>query len=65
MPATRPASAAAQRASLLSLLGELPDRARPLAAHKRGEEARDGYSLESWELDLNGQEPVPAFVARP
>jgi hypothetical protein len=25
----------------------------------------DGYVLESWVLDLNGLEPVPAYVARP
>ena len=29
------------------------------------EEDRDGYRLETWTLDLNGVEPVPAYVARP
>jgi len=39
----------------------------PPADHltKRGEEERDGYVLESWVLDLNGLELVPAFLARP
>ena len=30
-----------------------------------GEEEKDGYVLESWVLDLNGLEPVPAYLARP
>lgn len=56
---------AAARARLWSLLGELPPRDRPISAEQRGEVERDGYVLESWVLDLNGLEPVPAFVARP
>jgi dienelactone hydrolase len=55
----------ARRARLYELLGDLPDRQRPLGATMRGEEERDGYVLESWVLDLNGLEPVPAFLARP
>jgi len=47
------------------LLGDLPDRHRPVLARKRGEFEQDGYVLESWELDLNGLEPVPALLARP
>jgi len=31
----------------------------------RREEVRDTYVLETWELDLNGIELVPAYVARP
>lgn len=54
-----------RRRHLYELLGDLPDRYRPIAAAKRGEEERDGYVLESWVLDLNGLEPVPAFLARP
>jgi Abhydrolase family len=46
-------------------MGDLPDRERPLSATKRGEAERDGYVLESWELDLNGFEVAPAFLARP
>jgi dienelactone hydrolase len=57
--------AAGRRARLYELLGDLPDRRRPISATKRGEEERDGYVLESWVLDLNGLEPVPAFLARP
>ncbi len=36
-----------------------------MAATKRGEEERDSYVLESWSLDLNGLEPVPASLVRP
>lgn len=58
-------SAVDRRAELYGLLGELPERARPIAGQKRAEEERDGYVLETWELDLNGLEPVPAYLARP
>ncbi len=54
-----------RRAELYGLLGDLPDRQRPISGTKRGEEERDGYRLESWVLDLNGLEPVPAFLAKP
>jgi dienelactone hydrolase len=57
--------AAGRRARLYELLGDLPDRRRPIGGTKRGEEERDGYLLESWLLDLNGLEAVPAFLARP
>ncbi len=57
--------AAGRRARLYQLLGDLPDRHRPIGGTKRGEEERDGYLLESWLLDLNGLEAVPAFLARP
>jgi len=57
--------AAGRRARLYELLGDLPDRQRPIGGTKRGETERDGYVLESWVLDLNGLEPVPAFLARP
>ncbi len=55
----------ARRRELYAMLGELPARTRPISATKRGEEPRDSYVLERWELDLNGLEPVPAYVARP
>lgn len=59
-------STPSQRRGLLwSLLGELPDPQRRIAAELRGQEERDGYVLESWLLDLNGLEPVPAWLARP
>ena len=57
--------AASRRAELYALMGDLPDRQRPIKAEKRDESERDGYVLESWLLDLNGLEPVPASLARP
>ena len=60
-----PRRAPARRARLYEVLGDLPDRRRPISATKRGEEEKDGYVLESWVLDLNGLEPVPAYLARP
>ena len=58
-------AASARRAELYGLLGDLPDRARPVTARLRGETTRDGYVLETWDLDLNGIETAPAYVARP
>jgi hypothetical protein len=57
--------AAARRRLLYSLLGDLPDRTRPISARVRSQEERDGYALETLELDLNGIETVPAYLARP
>ena len=54
-----------RRRELYSILGELPPRERPIGGKKRTEETRDGYVLETWDLDLNGLEPVPAYLARP
>jgi pimeloyl-ACP methyl ester carboxylesterase len=54
-----------RRAELYGLLGSLPDRHRAVSGKKTAEEERDGYILERWVLDLNGLEPVPAYVARP
>jgi dienelactone hydrolase len=59
------ASPQARRDELYALLGHLPDRRRPVSGRKLGEAERDGYVLERWVLDLNGLEPVPAYVARP
>ena len=56
--------AAARRAELYALLGDLPDRERPIRAEKKDEREADGYVLESWVLDLNGLEPVPALIGR-
>ncbi len=55
----------ARRRELYALLGDLPDRRRPIGGKKRSEEERDGYVLETWDLDLNGIETVPAYLARP
>jgi pimeloyl-ACP methyl ester carboxylesterase len=57
--------AAGRRRILHGLLGDLPDRERPIASRKLSEAERDGYVLETWSLDLNGIDEVPAFVARP
>jgi dienelactone hydrolase len=54
-----------RRAELYGLLGALPDRRRPIRGAKRDEAERDGYVLETWDLDLNGIENVPAYLARP
>jgi dienelactone hydrolase len=64
-PAQAPDPQAARRRELYGLLGDLPDRHRAVTATKTTERERDGYVLERWELDLNGMEVVPAYVARP
>jgi hypothetical protein len=56
---------AARRQALYRLLGDLPDRGRPLEARLVEQEERAGYVLEKLVLDLNGVEPVPAYFARP
>jgi dienelactone hydrolase len=56
---------AARRQELYALLGRVPERHRPITADKISETERDGYVLETWRFDLNGLEPVPAYVARP
>lgn len=54
-----------RRAALYGLLGDLPARNRDVSGRLRSEVIRDGYVLETWDLDLNGIETVPAYVARP
>lgn len=49
---------------LKELLGDLPAD-KPIAVTVMNQEERDGYSLESLLLDLNGIEQVPAYVAIP
>jgi len=56
---------AERRELLYSLLGDLPSRDRPIASRVIREERGEKYILEVLELDLNGIEPVPAFVTRP
>ena len=60
-----PSQSAARRRELYAMLGDLPARNRPIAGKKRSEAERDGYVLETWDLDLNGVENVPAYIARP
>lgn len=55
----------ALRERLYSILGDLPERDRPISAELVSEEDRGGYVLEKLTLDLNGIEPVPAYFAKP
>ncbi|NLX08441.1 MAG: alpha/beta hydrolase [Chloroflexi bacterium] len=54
-----------RRQELYNLMGDLPDRERPITATTTGTDEHDGYLLEKLTLDLNGIEPVPAYFARP
>ena len=54
-----------RREELWGLLGELPRGRAVGPARKVKSEQRDGYTLEHLELDLNGSEPVPAFLLLP
>ena len=54
-----------RRAELYALLGDLPERNRPVEGQKIAEETRETYVLEKLLLDLNGIEPVPAYFVRP
>lgn len=57
--------AEARRQQLYGLLGDLPDRHRPISATRVKQAEQDGFVLESLTLDLNGIEGVPAYFARP
>lgn len=50
---------------LYGLLGDLPERNRPLTAKTVSVEERDSYVLEKLALDLNGIETVPAYFTKP
>ena len=54
-----------RREELYRLLGDLPDRRRPISATLVAQEQREGYLLETLQLDLNGVELVPAYFVRP
>jgi dienelactone hydrolase len=58
-------NADSRRKQLYELLGDLPDRSRPISMQKISEEERPGYFVEKLQLDLNGFEPVPAFFVKP
>jgi hypothetical protein len=58
-------STAERRRELYALLGDLPDRQRPIGGRKRSERIQDGIVIETWDLDLNGLETTPAYLARP
>ncbi len=55
----------ARRQELYALLGELPQRDRPISAEVVRVEERGSCVLETLSLDLNGIEAVPAYFARP
>ena len=56
---------ATDRDRLYGLLGDLPDRKRPVAGQLIQREDRGEFVLEKLTLDLNGVEPVPAYFLRP
>ena len=53
------------REKLYSLLGDLPDRSRPVSGETVIIKDCGSYTLESLLLDLNGIELVPAYIAKP
>src|SRR6185503_740311 len=54
-----------RRRELYGLLGELPERHRPISTTLISKEDRPSYTMEKLQLDLNGLEPVPAYFVRP
>ncbi len=54
-----------RRTELYGLLGDLPDRDRPVTARTLTVEEREGYVLETLVLDLNGIEDAPAYFVCP
>jgi len=54
-----------RRDELYALLGDLPERNRPITCRTISVEDTADYTLETLRLDLNGIEPVPAFFVRP
>ncbi len=56
---------AERRAQLYALLGDLPERDRPIHAEVVERVEGEAYTLEKLMLDLNGIEPVPAYFTRP
>ncbi len=55
----------ARRDELYGLLGRLPPRDRKVGAQSISIEDRGSYVLEKLTLDLNGEQPVPAYFAKP
>jgi len=56
---------AALRQKLWNVMGDLPERDRPIKAELVTQIDAGPYDLEVLRLDLNGLEPVPAFFAKP
>jgi len=63
-PAAQPTDPDASEA-LYALLGDLPERQRPIGVDVVACETREWYELEVLLLDLNSIEPVPAYFKRP
>jgi dienelactone hydrolase len=63
--AAKKATAPARRQQLYDLLGKLPPRDRAVSATLVSTEDRGSYTLEKLSLDLNGEEAVPAYFAKP
>ena len=59
------ADAPDRRKELYGLLGKLPPRNRKVSAELVSTEDRGAYTLEKLVLDLNGEEPAPAYFAKP
>ena len=59
------ATAQGRRQELYGLLGKLPPRDRKVSAKRVSTEDRGTYTLEKLVLDLNGEEPAPAYFASP
>ena len=59
------AAAPDRRKDLYGLLGKLPPRDRKVSAQLVSTEDRGTYTLEKLVLDLNGEEPAPAYFAKP
>ena len=57
--------AAARRAELYTLMGDLPARDRKITAQTISVEERPGFILEKLVLDVNGLEPAPAYFIKP
>jgi hypothetical protein len=62
--ATQP-SPVDRRQQLYRLLGKLPPRDRAVSARLVSTEDRGAYVLEKLVLDLNGEQPAPAYFAKP
>jgi len=54
-----------RRQELYGLLGRLPPRDLKVGAQLVSTDDRGGYTLEKLVLDLNGEQPAPAYFARP
>lgn len=54
-----------RRQELYALMGKLPPRNRAVQAQQVSTEERGSYTLEKLVLDLNGEEPAPAYFAKP